>query len=93
MHPHKAEISPTRKGLTVLGYRVFPDFRRLRDDNGHRFQRRLRRRVARYRAGEITLPELRPGICAWLGHARHADTRGLRRAIFSGLCLQRGTGQ
>ncbi|MGH8532697.1 MAG: hypothetical protein ACREV1_08235 [Gammaproteobacteria bacterium] len=30
-------------------------------------------------------------VQSWLGHARHADTEGLRRAIFPRIIFQRGT--
>ena len=81
LHPRKAEIHRTRDGLDLLGYRVFPDFVRLRDDNGHRFARRLRRLVRAYRQGAIEFRDTKPAIASWIGHAMHADSYGLRRAI------------
>jgi hypothetical protein len=81
LHPRKAEISRTRDGLDLLGYRVFPDFIRLRDDNGHRFARRLRGMVRAYRKGTIEFADTKPSVVSWIGHAMHADSYGLRRAI------------
>ena len=33
LHPNKRQIGPVRGGLDLLGYRVFPDRRRLRNNN------------------------------------------------------------
>ncbi len=93
LHPNKAHVSPTRAGLNVLGYIVFPDHRRLRADNGHRFERRLRRLAQAYRAGKLDWDDVNPRVRSWIGHAMHADTQGLRRAIFRRTVFSRGTGQ
>lgn len=90
LHPAKAEISRTADGLDLLGYRVFPDFRRLRNDNGHRFARRLRAMAQHYAAGEMTWREVDARVQSWIGHASNADTLGLRRAIFARTVFQRG---
>jgi hypothetical protein len=42
VHPAKANIFTVYEGVDVLGYRVFLGFRQLRNDNGHRFARKLR---------------------------------------------------
>jgi retron-type reverse transcriptase len=51
LHPRKAHVSRTSDGLNLLGYVVYPARRSLRNDNGHRFVRRLRRMAAGYAAG------------------------------------------
>jgi RNA-directed DNA polymerase len=89
LHPRKAHISPTRLGLDVLGYRVFPDFRRLRPDNGWRFTRKLRRFAQAYAQGDMEWSDFDPAVQSWLGHARHANTQGLRETIFSGILFNR----
>ncbi len=38
----------------------------------------------RYRAGKITLDEVRQRVNSWIAHADHADTWKLRNAIFRG---------
>jgi len=42
LHPNKANVMPVRNGVDLLGYRVFPFRKYLRNDNGHRFHRKLR---------------------------------------------------
>jgi RNA-directed DNA polymerase len=81
LHPRKTQIQRTRDGLDLLGYRVFSDFIRLRDDNGHRFARRLRAMVRAYQKGAIELADTKPSVVSWIGHAIRADRYWLRRAI------------
>jgi len=93
LHPHKAQISPVADGLNLLGYVVYPGRRRLRSDNGHRFARKFRRMAAAYRAGRLEWATVVASTQSWIGHANHADTEGLRRAIFSQAVFTRGAGQ
>jgi RNA-directed DNA polymerase len=93
LHPRKANISPTADGLDVLGYLVFPNHRRLRNDNGHRFSRRMRGFARAYAAGLIDLEDIKPSLQSWIGHAMHADTLRLRANIVSRIVFRRGTGR
>ncbi len=90
LHPRKAQVSRPRDGLNLLGYIVFPHRRRLRNDNGLRFRRRLRRFTRAYARGRLNLADIDPSVQAWLGHARHADTYGLCRHIFNAVPFIRG---
>lgn len=90
LHPHKAHISPVKLGVDLLGYRVFPDHRRLRNDNGHRFIRKLRHFAHAYAQGRLAWKDLNPSVQSWIGHALQADTLGLRKRIFSTIVFQRG---
>jgi hypothetical protein len=45
--------------------------------------RRFRRQRAAYARGEITLDELHAGMRAWIAHAAHGDTWGLRGALLN----------
>ena len=89
LHPRKAHIVPTHCGLDVLGYRVFPGHRRLRNGNATRFTGRMRKLAAGFASGQLTLKQIQPHVAAWLGHTQHADTKGLRAKVFSGIVLSR----
>jgi hypothetical protein len=89
LHPHKAQVRPTALGLDVLGYRVFPDHRRLRRDNGYRFRRRLRGLARGYARGDLDWPAIDASVAAWIGHVRHAQSRGLRRAVLGSVVFRR----
>lgn len=93
LHPHKAHITRVADGLNLLGYVVYPARRRLRNDNGHRFARKLRAMARAYRAGRLEWANVVSSAHSWIGHAKHADTEGLRRVIFSQALFTRGTGQ
>lgn len=93
LHPNKAHVIRTTDGLNLLGYLVFPGRRRLRSDNGHRFVRKLRGLARAYANGRAEWTRVNASVQSWIGHARNADTDGLRRRIFSQAVFQRGTGQ
>lgn len=89
LHENKTFVIPVAEGVDHLGYRVFPDHRRLRKDNGYRFARKLRRMRLLYGEGRATLKEIDASVQSWIGHARHADTWGLRRRILEEVSFSR----
>ncbi len=92
LHPHKSQITPVAVGIDFLGYHVFPFRRRLRNDNGHRFARKLRGFAKAYAEGRMDWEDFNPSVQSWIGHARHAETEGLRRVIFGNTIFVRGSG-
>ena len=54
------------------------------EENVTRFRNRLRGLRDRWRSGRIERGEVVQRINAWVAHAGHADTIGLRHAIFRG---------
>jgi hypothetical protein len=90
LHPRKAHIMPVSFGIDLLGYRVLPKHRRLRNDNGYRFVRKLRRLATGYAKGQLNWDDINPSVQSWIGHAKQAQTFGLRERIFSGIVFQRG---
>ena len=91
LHEHKCQISPVKTGTDFLGYRVFPTHRLLRQTSVTRARRRLRRLQRDYAAGEISQEAVKHSVQSWLGHVKHADTYGLRRAIFSQITFRRSS--
>ena len=87
IHAQKTAVYPVGNGIPFLGFLVFPDHRRLRQGNGHRFARRLRWLVARYQAGDIDFDQLTRSVQGWVAHAAHGDTWGLRRSLFNQVSL------
>ena len=83
LHPTKCQVTPTRSGVSFLGWQVFPDHRRLRRATGVRFQRRLRALQQDYARGRISLEGVRAPVMSWIGHLRHGDTWGLRNKLLS----------
>jgi hypothetical protein len=89
LHQDRAKVSQTWEGLDLLGYHVFPHYRRVRSDNGLRFRRRLRAFARGYAEGRLDWADVDPSVQAWIGHACHADTWGLRERLFSEVHFQR----
>ncbi len=81
LHTGSSTVYPTRTGIPFLGWRIYPEYRRLRRKNGVAFQRRYRRLRRAYARGEISLPRVRQSIQGWIAHVRHGQTWGLRRAL------------
>lgn len=93
IHARKSRVYPVTAGIPFLGFIVYPDHRRLRRSAGLAFARRFRRRVQAYAAGRLSRERLHCSVQGWLGHVRHGDTYGLRRAILSAQLIPRLGGQ
>lgn len=89
VHAKKRTVFPVTEGCDFMGYRIWPDHRRLRPTTGYHSRRKLRRVAERYRRGEIGLDRARSSVMAWIGHVKHADTWGLRKAVLGGLSFAR----
>jgi RNA-directed DNA polymerase len=83
LHHRESTVYPVTNGIPFLGFRVYPDRRRLKRRNGVAFARRFRALRARLSAGDITHEQLQQSVQGWLAHAAHGDTEGLRRALVS----------
>lgn len=79
--PGKCLIQPVAAGTTFLGYRLWPDRRRLVRSSVVRFRRRYRRQVRELQAGKLQPDRLRASVNGWLGHALHARSPGLIRDV------------
>ncbi|QGA80034.1 reverse transcriptase/maturase family protein [Candidatus Nanohalobium constans] len=73
----KTTLEPIQKGLIFLGYRIFPNHRKLRKRNKLGFKERHGKQRSELQRGELTFSELRDSIESWKGHAEHADTENL----------------
>ncbi|MEZ4768465.1 MAG: RNA-directed DNA polymerase [Caldilineales bacterium] len=83
LHERESTVYPVAGGIPFLGFRVFPDHRRLKRRNGVAFARRLRIAYRAVAAGDLTYEELQRRVQGWIAHARHGDTRGLRRSLLA----------
>lgn len=89
LHPVKTQITETRQGVNFLGFRVFPDQVRLRQDNLRRARKRMRSLQWKYRQGRITWTEVKNSLQSWNAHAAYGDTFRLRQHVFSALVFAR----
>lgn len=89
LKPSATRLQRTSERVDVLGYVVNRHRRWLRNENGHRYTRRLKHLAREYAQGRIDLSDVRSSVQAWIGHARHAHTEGLRRTVLSGVAFTR----
>lgn len=92
MHPRKVNLFSVYEGVDILGYRVFPSHKLLRNDNGYRFARRLRNFSKAYRYGSMGWEDFNGSVQSWIGHSKQADTYGLRKQIFDNTLFTREEG-
>ena len=91
LHTNKVELRPTRNKIDLLGYQVSRNKRWLRNDNGYRAVARFKKLSYDFSKYKINFSEINPRVQSWLGHAKHAQTYGLRKVIFNNLVFQRGS--
>jgi retron-type reverse transcriptase len=87
IHEKRAQPQPITHGIPFLGFIVYPDHRRLKRGKGIVYRRHLHGLYKRYLHGEIDRNALDASVRAWVGHAQHGNTWGLRRALFEPLIL------
>ena len=92
LHPRKAHVTRVIDGLNLLGYKVYPNQRRLRNDNGHRFARRLRAMSKAYRAGRLDWAKVVASTQGWIGHAPTCRHGGASPGNFLPGCVHQGSG-
>ncbi|MBE7529023.1 MAG: RNA-dependent DNA polymerase [Chloroflexi bacterium] len=81
IHAHKTSVHPVTNGIPFLGFLVFPTHRRLKQANGLKFQRRYKGQLRQVGRGELSYEQLDRSVQAWIAHAAHGDTWGLRRSL------------
>jgi RNA-directed DNA polymerase len=81
LHEDRAQVYPVTEGIPFLGFRVFPDHRRLRSRCGHAARRRLEALARRCAAGEAPVERLTAAVQGWVAHAAYGNTWGLRRRV------------
>ncbi len=82
LHENKSRVFRTTDGVDFLGYRIYPDYVRVRKSIVKRYRRKLRDMTEEYKNGNIRIPEINNSIQSWIGHVKHADSYQLRKEIF-----------
>lgn len=92
LHDRKTQIYPTATGVPFLGFRLYPEHRRLKRPNVIRFKRRMRRLFHRFADGQIPMDRVQASINGWVAHATHGSTYRLREQLLGGLVVPRRGG-
>ena len=89
IHPIKSQLFATKHGGSFLGFRVFPNHIRVRQQNLRRGRKRLRRLQTQYAQGKIDWQKVARSLQSWSAHLDHGDTWQLKKQIFSDLVFTR----
>lgn len=80
IHPG-AQPQPVTEGFPFLGFRVWPEQRRLKRRKGIYYRRKLQRLVTAHETGVISLQQLQASILGWINYVRFGNTVGLRKKL------------
>ena len=83
MHERASTVYPVTSGIPFLGFRIYPEYRRLKRKNGINFSRRLRRYYRAFERGELSREEMTQRVRGWIAHVAQGDTWNLRRSLLS----------
>jgi retron-type reverse transcriptase len=89
IHPIKSQLFETKYGANFVGFRILPNFIRVRTENLRRAKRRLKKMQRDYICGKISSEKVSQSIQSWFAHLEHGDTRQLRQKIFATLVWTR----
>jgi RNA-directed DNA polymerase len=81
LHPKKANIFPTNKGIDFLGYQVFNTYRLLRKSTVQRFIKRTKTYHKRLGKGLISQEKFNNSLQSWLVYAKRANSWRLRKDL------------
>lgn len=86
LHETKCQSRPVTEGIPFLGFIVYPDYRRLKRQNGFAFQRKFKNACREVKQGDLSFEDLKSIVQGWVNHVRYANTWKLRRAILGTAC-------
>lgn len=87
IHP-QAQSRQVGEGISFLGFRVFPQRRRLKRRKGIYFRRRFWAMVRAYEEGGDSLEAIGVRVKAWVNHVRYSNSVGLRKAVLSSVRIR-----
>ncbi len=81
LHPKKANIFPTDKGIDFLGYRIFKHYRLLRKSGVKRFIKRTRAYRKKLAKNEMTQEKFDHCLQSWQAYAAFGNSWRLRKKL------------
>ncbi len=81
LHPGKSRIIALRKGITLLGFRVFPHHKLLKKSNARRIWKRFNLFKKKYDSGELSRKEIVQSLEGWLAYVEFADSYKFRKKV------------
>lgn len=87
LHEGQAQVYPVNTGIPFLGFRVYPEYRKLKARRSLHFRRKLKNLVKQTQNDWMQFPQLSATIQGWVNHARFGDTWRLRKSVLGGVRL------
>jgi retron-type reverse transcriptase len=87
LHEGQAQVYPVNTGIPFLGFRVYPEYRRLKARRSLHFRRKLKNLVTQTQNDWSMFPKFSASIQGWVNHARFGDTWQLRKSVLGGIHL------
>ncbi len=81
LHPEKSRIIGLRRGVTLLGFRVFCNHKLIKKSNANRIWKRLNRFKLKYDKGEMSRTDIVKSLEGWLAYAEFANTYTFRKRV------------
>lgn len=81
LHPTKSKITFLRRGISFLGFRIFPWHKLLKKSNIKKYTRKLDEYKEFYKEGIITYDNIYNSFQGWQGYVSHGDTYKLRTKV------------
>jgi RNA-directed DNA polymerase len=83
IHPIKSQLYETRIGANFVGFRIFPDHIRVRNDNLRRSRQRLKQMRSNHATGRLEKGKGDRSFTSWMAHLDHGDTWRLQQCLRS----------
>ncbi len=85
LHPDKSKIILLERGVTFLGYKIFPHHKILRKSNMRKFRRNFFEKTLLAKHDDQLYDDLLNELHGWLEYAKWADTYKLRKRILENI--------
>jgi retron-type reverse transcriptase len=85
IHEGSAQPTPVSQGVTFLGFRLFPAYKRLKREKLVNGYRKLLGNQKLYEKGGMSLESYQNRLRGWLNHVRFGDTWHLRNRVLNRL--------
>ena len=90
LHERESVVFPVTTGIPFLGWREYPDHRRLKQRNALPFNDGSNACCFHSLTAKIKWKDVDASVQSWVAHAAHGQTYGLRRALLGGVILPSG---
>lgn len=89
IHPIKSQLFKTKLGVSFLGFRILPDYIRVKSDALRRTNRRLKQMQLAYQQHKMSLVKIKHSIQSWIAHLKQGNTWNVCKKLLSGFVFVR----